>query len=210
MGLLARAMTAAEARPIRESITGDDSTMTTWQIDSTHSHVEFAVRHLMISTVRGRFGALAGTVELDEQNPAQLKLSVAIDAASIDTREERRDAHLRSADFLETSRFPVIAFDGVGVTGDISDRFQLRGNLTIHGVTQPVTLEVTSEGRGNDPWGNERAGYSARTRIRRSDFGLTWNQLLEAGGVAVGDEIKITIDVELVRQVEAASVTAAV
>jgi polyisoprenoid-binding protein YceI len=180
--------------------------MTTWQIDPAHSHVEFAVRHLMISTVRGRFGALAGSMTLDDHNPSALKLSVAIDAASIDTREERRDAHLRSADFLDTGRFPVIAFDGTGVSGNLDGSFQLRGNLTIHGVTRPVTLEVTSEGRGNDPWGNERAGYSAKTRIRRSEFGLTWNQLLEAGGVAVGDDISITIDVELVRQVEAAAV----
>ncbi len=184
--------------------------MTTWQIDPAHSHVEFAVRHLMISTVRGRFGALAGSVTLDENDPAAFELSIAIDAASIDTREERRDAHLRSADFLETSRYPVIAFDGTGISGDIAGSFQLRGNLTIHGVTKPVTLEVTSEGRGNDPWGNERAGYSARARIRRSEFGLTWNQLLEAGGVTVGDDINITIDVELVRQVEAIAVAGSV
>jgi polyisoprenoid-binding protein YceI len=189
--------------------TGDRTTMSTWTLDASHSNIEFAVRHLMISTVRGRFAKLAGSVELDERNPANSRVEVTIDAASIDTREDQRDTHLRSADFFEVEKFPALTFKATGITGNIRDTFRLSGNLTIKGITRPITLEVTSEGHGNDPWGNARAGYSARAKLKRSDFGLTWNQLIEAGGVAVGDEISIGIDVELVRQAELAIAGAA-
>jgi polyisoprenoid-binding protein YceI len=175
------------------------STVTTWKIDPSHSHLEFAVRHLMISTVKGRFGVVEGTVRTDEANPAQADVQVTIDAHSIDTREAQRDAHLKSADFFDAATYPTLTFTGGRVTDRSGDRFRLTGELTIHGVTREVTLDVTSEGRGKDPWGGERAGYSATTKIKRSDFGLTWNQVLEAGGIAVGDEIKITLDVELVK-----------
>jgi polyisoprenoid-binding protein YceI len=175
------------------------STVTTWKIDPSHSHLEFAVRHLMISTVKGRFGVVEGTVRTDDADPAKADVSVTIDAASIDTREAQRDAHLKSPDFFDVATFPTLTFTGGRVTGAPGDRFQLTGDLTIHGVTRDVTLDVTVEGRGKDPWGGERAGYSAQTKIKRSDFGLTWNQLLEAGGFAVGDEVKITLDVELVK-----------
>ena len=183
--------------------------MTTWQLDASHSNIEFAVRHLMISTVRGRFGKLSGTVDLNDRDPAKTSVAVTIDAASLDTREAQRDTHLRSADFFEVEKFPSLTFKATGVTGNLASTFQLRGDLTIKGVTRPITLEVTSEGQGNDPWGNVRAGYSAKGKLRRSDFGLTWNQLIEAGGVAVGDEISIGIDVELVKQVAAPAVDAA-
>lgn len=182
--------------------------MSTWNLDASHSNIEFAVRHLMISTVRGRFGKLTGTVELDDRNPAKSRVEVAIDATSIDTREEQRDTHLRSADFFEVEKFPSLTFKATGISGDVRGSFKLNGDLTIKGVTRPITLEVTSEGQGNDPWGNERAGYSAKGKLKRSDFGLTWNQLIEAGGVAVGDEIKIGIDVELVRKAEVPAETA--
>ena len=175
-------------------------TLTTWKIDPAHSHVEFAVKHLMISTVKGRFGAVEGTVRTDDSNPARAEVEVTIDAASIDTREAQRDTHLKSADFFDVEKFPTLTFRGNHVTDVADDRFKVTGQLTMHGVTRDVTLEATSEGRGKDPWGGDRAGYSATTKIKRSDFGLIWNQVLEAGGFVVGDEIKISLDVELVKQ----------
>lgn len=175
------------------------ATQTTWTIDPAHSHVEFSVRHLMISTVRGRFGVVAGILKTDETDPAKGEVEVSIDAASIDTREAQRDAHLKSADFFDVERFPAITFRGSRITDVSGDRFTLTGDLAIHGVTREVSLDVTSEGRGKDPWGGERAGFSATTRIKRSEFGLTWNQVLETGGIAVGDEIKIALDIEAVK-----------
>ena len=176
------------------------SARTTWAIDASHSQVEFAVRHLMISTVRGRFAGVTGTVITDDHDPAAAQVDVAIDVNTIDTHEAQRDTHLKSADFFDAERFPVLTFKSTRVTDVTGSGFRLAGNLTLHGVTRDVTLEVTSEGRGKDPWGGDRAGYSATTKIKRSDYGLTWNQLLEAGGIAVGDEIKISLDLELVKQ----------
>jgi polyisoprenoid-binding protein YceI len=175
------------------------ATRTTWNIDAAHSQVEFAVRHMMISTVRGRFAGVKGTVVTDDSDPARAEVDVVIDVNSIDTREPQRDAHLKSADFFDAEKFPVLTFKGTRVTGAQGDQFKLVGDLTIHGVTREVTLDVTSEGRATDPWGGERAGYSAVTRINRREFGLTWNQALETGGLIVGDEIKISLDLELVK-----------
>jgi polyisoprenoid-binding protein YceI len=171
----------------------------TWRIDPTHSHVEFAVRHLMISTVKGRFGEVSGTVQVDPNDPAASVVDVAINVGSIDTREAQRDAHLRSADFFDVDRFPTLHFRSTRVSGEGED-LRLTGNLTIRDITREVTLNVTPEGQARDPWGGDRAGYSATTRINRNDFGLTWNVALEAGGFVVGDEIKISIDVELVKE----------
>lgn len=173
--------------------------LTTWTIDAAHSHVEFAVRHMMISTVKGRFGGVTGTVRTDESNPANAQVEVEIDAATIDTREAKRDAHLQSADFFDVGKFPTLTFKSTRVTDVAGDQFRLIGDLTMHGVTREVTLDVTSEGRGTDPWGNERAGFTATGKLKRSDYGLTWNQALETGGLLVGDDIKIAIDVELVK-----------
>ena len=178
---------------------GTTAAQTTWTIDPAHSHVEFAVRHLMISTVKGRFGVVTGTLKTDETDPAKGEVDVSIDAASIDTREAQRDAHLKSADFFHVEQFPAITFRGSRIAAVDGDRFKLTGDLSMHGVTREVTLDVTSEGRGRDPWGGERAGFSATTKIKRSDFGLTWNQVLETGGIAVGDEIKISLDIEAVK-----------
>jgi polyisoprenoid-binding protein YceI len=175
------------------------ATKTTWAIDAGHSNVEFAVRHLMISTVRGRFSDVTGTVQLDADDPANSTIDVTINVASIDTRQEQRDEHLRSADFFDAANFPVLTFKSTRIHRD-GDGFQVNGDLTIRGVTRPVTLRVTEEGRTRDPWGGERIGYAAATKINRRDFGLTWNQVLEAGGFAVGDEVKIGVDVELVKQ----------
>jgi len=177
----------------------------TWQIDPAHTNVGFAVRHLMISTVRGRFGRVTGTVTVNERDPSRASVDVSIDAASIDTREDQRDTHLRSADFLDVERHPTITFLGRRIEGDVRKRFRLVGDLTIRGVTREVVLDVASQGRAPDPWGNHRAGFSAATRIDRRDFGLTWNQSLETGGILVGDEVRITIDVELMRPVEQAA-----
>jgi polyisoprenoid-binding protein YceI len=176
------------------------SARTTWTIDPANSQVEFAVRHLMISTVRGRFAGVKGSVVTDDSDPRTAQVDVTIDVHTIDTREAQRDAHLRSADFFDAEKFPVLTFKGTRVTDVKADRFKLVGDLTMHGVTREVTLDVTSEGRGKDPWGGERAGYSAVAKVNRSDFGLTWNQVLETGGIAVGDEIKISLDLELVKQ----------
>src|SRR6188768_1518539 len=172
--------------------------LTTWSIDPAHSHVEFAVKHLMISTVKGRFGIVGGKVSTDDADPT--KADVEIDANSIDTRQEQRDAHLKSADFFDVEKFPKLTFKSTRVHDVDGDAFKLTGDLTIHGVTRPITLDVTSEGRGKDPWGGERSGFSATGKIKRSEFGLTWNQVLEAGGFAVCDDIKFSLDVELIKQ----------
>jgi len=154
----------------------------------------------MIATVRGRFGAVSGTVKGLGSGAKAPELDVSIDVASIDTRQPQRDEHLRSADFFDAAKFPNITFKGRRVNGDVGGAFKLIGDLTIRGVTREVVLDVESQGERADPWGGYRAGFSATGRVDRRDFGLTWNQLLEAGGFAVGDEIKITIDAELTRQ----------
>lgn len=183
-------------------------TTTTWTIDPTHAEVAFAVRHLMLATVRGRFGTVSGTVEIDEARPERSSVDVTIDVTSIDTRQEMRDNHLRSADFFDVANHPTLTFKSKRVEGDITGEFRVTGDLTIRGTARPVTLDVSLEGRGRDPWGNERAGFEAKGKISRSEFGLTWNQALETGGVAVGDEVKISIDVEIVKQVAAETAAA--
>ena len=173
---------------------------TTWNIDNSHTLVEFSVRHLMISTVKGRFGEVSGKVVASDANPAQAQIDVTINVASIDTREAQRDAHLRSADFFDAENFPTLTFRSTRIEKASGDDLKVTGDLTIRGTTREVVLDVTSEGRVKDPWGGERAGYSATTKIKRSDYGLTWNMALETGGVVVGDDIKIALEVELVKQ----------
>jgi polyisoprenoid-binding protein YceI len=174
-------------------------TGTTWKIDPAHSSVEFSVRHLMITTVRGRFTGVQGTVVNDSTDPSKSSVEVVIDPATIDTREPQRDAHLRSADFFDVEKFPTLTFRSTGIEGKPGEDFKLKGDLTIHGVTRRVVLDVQSEGQIKDAWGGLRSGFTATTKIKRSDFGLTWNQLLEAGGVTVSDEVKISLDVQVVR-----------
>jgi polyisoprenoid-binding protein YceI len=181
------------------SVTPVAAGTTTWNIDASHSHVEFSVRHLMISTVKGRFGEVSGKVVADDANPAGAQIEATINVASIDTREAQRDAHLRSADFFDAENFPTLTFRSTRIE-KAGDELKVTGDLTIRGTTREVVLDVTSEGRVKDPWGGERAGYSATTKIKRSDFGLTWNMALETGGVVVGDDIKIALEVELVKQ----------
>ncbi len=172
----------------------------TYTIDPAHSSAHFVVRHMMISNVRGTFTKLEGTVEYDPEKPAETKIAAAIDAASFSTREPQRDTHLRSADFLEVEKYPSITFRSTGVEPAGEGEGKVTGELTIHGVTRQVTLSVegpTEELR--DPWGNLRLGASATTKIKRSDFGLTYNAVLETGGFLVGDELKLEVEVELVR-----------
>lgn len=174
--------------------------LTTWTIDPVHTTAEFAVKHLMITTVKGRFTGVSGTVRTDDSNPANGGAEVVIDAASIDTREPQRDAHLRSADFFDVEHFPTLTFRSTRLYDAVAGSFKLAGQLTIHGVTRDVVLDVTSEGRTKDPWGGERAGFAATTKISRGEFGLRWNQALETGGFVVGDEVKISLDVQLIKQ----------
>ena len=172
---------------------------TTWKIDPAHTSVEFSVKHMMIATVKGRFADLSGTVVVDEANPTGGRADITINAASIDTREAQRDTHLKSAEFFDVEKFSTITFRSTRLDGD-GQAFKMIGDLTIHGVTRPITLDVTHEGRGKDPWGGERVGYAATGKIKRSDYGLTWNAALETGGFLVGDDVKISLDIELVKQ----------
>jgi polyisoprenoid-binding protein YceI len=155
----------------------------------------------MISTVKGAFGDVRGTVSVDASDAKTVLVDVTIQVASIDTRQEQRDAHLRSPDFFDAAKFPTITFRSRRAQGSpFEGDFRLAGDLTVRGITRELTLDVSPEGRLTDPWGEERAGFSAHAKIDRTDFGLTWNQALEAGGVLVGNEITISIEVELIRQ----------
>jgi polyisoprenoid-binding protein YceI len=179
------------------------TTTTTWQIDPAHTHVEFAVRHMMISTVRGRFSEVSGSVAVPGGDFTQAQLQATISVASIDTRQEQRDAHLKSPDFFDVEKYPTMTFVSRRVESHgRADRFQLIGDLTIHGNTREIVLDVTLEGQTRDPYGFNRAGFVATGKLSRKDFGLTWNQALETGGVVVGDEIKITIDAQIIVKAE--------
>jgi polyisoprenoid-binding protein YceI len=172
---------------------------TTLTIDPAHSLVEFSAKHMMITTVKGRLADVKGTITLDEANPAASAVEVEFGAASIDTRVEQRDQHLRSADFLDVERYPTIRFVSRKVEGDVQGSFTVTGDLTIRGVTREVALAAAWEGSGRDPWGNEKLSFSATTKIDRRDYGLTWNAALETGGVLVGNELKIHIELQAVR-----------
>ena len=173
----------------------------TWTIDAAHSLVEFSAKHLMITTVKGRLPDVKGTITLDDDRPERSAVEVEIATAGINTGVEARDHHLRSADFLETERFPVITFRSRRVEGNPLEpgEFRLVGDLTIRGVTVEVALDATYEGRATDPWGNDKVSFSAETKIDRRDFGLTWNNALETGGVLVSNEVKVTLEIQAVR-----------
>ncbi len=172
-----------------------------FQIDNSHSEIQFSVRHMMVSKVRGVFEKWGGEIALDPANPAATTVDITIDAASINTKDAQRDGHLRSADFLNVEQFPSIHFKSskVEVTGD--NTAKLYGDLTIVGVSKPVTLDVEYQGNAKSPWGTVSYGISASTKINREDWGLTWNAALETGGWLVGKEIQIDIETELVEQV---------
>lgn len=171
-----------------------------WQIDTAHSHISFRVRHMMISRVRGEFTEFDGTIDFDEENPEQTEVEVIIDAASIDTREEDRDEHLRSEDFLHVEEYPNIHFRSKRVELIDDDHAKLIGDLTIRGETNEVELDVAYQGMAQSPWGTMSAGFSATTTLNRKNWGLTWNQVLETGGFLVGDELTVDIELELVKE----------
>jgi polyisoprenoid-binding protein YceI len=173
---------------------------TTWVIDPAHSNVGFSIKHLMIATVRGSFNQVQGTVKVDEHDPTSAEIDIAIATASVTTRDEKRDAHLRSPDFFDAERFPNMTFRSKRVERQSDERFRVIGDLTIRDVTREVALDVELLGRAKDPWGNEKAGFEATTKIKRGDYGLTWNAALETGGVLVGDEVKISIEAELQKE----------
>jgi polyisoprenoid-binding protein YceI len=171
----------------------------TWTLDASHTNVGFAVKHMMIATVRGNFSDVSATVTLEGADYRTAKIEAEIDAASITTRNEQRDTHLRSADFFDVDNFPKLTFRSTGVDVKSENQLEVTGDLTIRGTTKPVTLNVLIEGQGKDPWGGQRTAFSAETKIKRAEYGLTWNQALEAGGVLVSDDIRITIEGELVQ-----------
>jgi polyisoprenoid-binding protein YceI len=184
--------------PATRTVDGVDlPTAGTWNIDVSHSNVGFKVKHLGLAKTRGRFTAFEGTVVVGE-DPADTKVEVRIDSASVDSNDETRDNHLRSADFFDVENHPHLTFRSTGVRGAGSD-WVLDGELTVAGVTRPVTLEVEYDGVSTDPWGGVRAGFTATTQINREEFGLTWNAALETGGFLVGKNVTIELDVELVR-----------
>ena len=174
-----------------------------WEIDSSHSGIHFSVRHLVVAKVRGQFSRWSGTVSAPDSDFRRASVDVVIDAASINTGVEDRDKHLKSADFFDVERFPNITFSTVQVEPLGSGRFRVLGSLTIRDITRETALEVEHHGFVKDPWGNERAAFTAKTSVDRREFGLTWNQVLETGGVMVGDQISIEIEIEAVKQTEA-------
>ena len=177
--------------------------MTDYQIDSQHTGAHFKVRHMMISNVKGEFSRVAGSVEFDPSNLTASRVEARIDSASVNTREAQRDSHVKSPDFLDVNRYPAITFSSTKIVSAGKDSYEVTGDLTIRGVTREVTLHVEAvTPEIKDPDGMLRRGASATTRIARKDFGLVWNAVLESGGFVVGDDVEITIDVELVRRVE--------
>ncbi len=169
----------------------------TWAIDPGHSNISFAIRHMMVSNVRGSFATFSGTVTGDPANPAGAVIEATIDAASIDTKDAKRDTHLKSPDFLDVAKFPTITFKSKKIAPAGAGKFAVTGDLTLHGVTKEVVLEVEGPTPAiKDPFGNTRAGASATAKISRKDFGITWSKSMDGGGLVVGDEITVTIDVE--------------
>ncbi len=181
-----------------------------WQIDSSHTRAVFSVRHMMITNVRGQFDKVTGTVAFNEADPARSSVDVQIDAASFTTHDEKRDGHLRSGDFLDVEHYPYLTFKGTKAVKLGEGTGKLTGDLTIRGITHPVTLDVEYNGQQKTPWGSTNAGFSASTKINRKDWNLNWNVALETGGVLVGDTITINIELEIVKQAEAVTETARV
>ncbi len=183
------------------SATPVHSGTSTWAIDPAHSSIHFSVRHMMVSNVRGEFTQFSGAAILDHEDISRSSIQVTIDAASINTRDSQRDQHLRSADFLEVATYPTIEFRSTRIEATGEGQFRLTGDLAIRGVTRQVVLEAEADGvELKDPFGNIKRGASATTKLNRKDFGLQWNLALETGGIVVGDEVKVVIDLELTKQ----------
>ena len=182
------------------SANAPQQTTSTWNIDPAHTTAEFKVRHMMITNVKGQFTGITGVLTLDEQDVTKSRVETSIDAASINTREVDRDTHLKSADFLDVEKFPTLTFASTRITRTGDGELEAEGDLTIHRITKKVVFAVEGPTLpGKDPWGNTRIGWSATTKINRKDFGLHWNTALETGGILVGDEVTITLDVEAVK-----------
>ena len=178
-----------------------DTLTGTWDIDPAHSSLEFAAKHAMVTTVRGRFGDFTGVLHLDAADPAKSTAEVTIDVDSLDTRSGQRDEHLRSADFFDVANHPRITFRSTrAAAGKRDDEYRMWGDLTIRGVSREVELELTFTGSAQDPWGKTRAGFEGRTTVNRKDWGLTWNVALEAGGILVGDKVRLSLDVAAVKR----------
>jgi polyisoprenoid-binding protein YceI len=171
----------------------------TWNIDATHSGINFSIRHMVVSKVRGRFTKYTGALRVDDGDLTRSSVEATIDASSIDTGTAQRDTHLRSADFFDVERYPELRFRSTRVEKVADDRYRVVGDLTIRDVTREVVLDAEYSGRGTDPWGNERVAFTAKTSLDRKDFGLKWNQALEAGGVLVGERVDIELDVQAVK-----------
>jgi len=173
----------------------------TWNIDPVHSTAQFKVKHMMISNVKGEFTKITGKLELDESDITKSRVEAFIDATTINTREPDRDTHLKSAEFLDVEKFPNLSFKSTQISKNSEGELSVEGDLTMHGVTRKVVFEVEGPSAATkDPWGNTRIGLSATTRVNRKDFGLNWNSVLEAGGLLVGEEVAISLDVEFVKE----------
>jgi len=172
-----------------------------WLIDGSHSSAHFSVRHMMITNVRGEFQKIEGKITWDPANPEATQIEASVDVASINTRDAQRDGHLKSPDFFDAEKFPTLSFKSTAVKAKGKEQLAVTGDLTIHGVTKEVTFEVEGpSAAAADPWGNSRVGATATTKIKREDFGLKWNAALEAGGVLVGNEVTITVDISAIQQ----------
>lgn len=167
-----------------------------WAVDASHSSIDFTVRHMMIAKVKGTFHDFEATIEADPEDLTTASIEFSVDVKSVDTRNEDRDNHLRSADFFDVENHPKMTFKATRIVRKGDGVYEVTGDLTIRGVTRSETFTVTYEGGGKDPWGNEKVGFSAEGKINRSDYGLTWNAALETGGVLVGDEVKINLEIE--------------
>jgi polyisoprenoid-binding protein YceI len=180
--------------------TAPETKVSTWNVDPVHSVVEFKVKHMMISNVKGQFTGVSGVLTLDETDVTKSRVEATIDASTINTRDPQRDTHLKSADFLDVEKYPTLTFQSTSVKRTGADEGTVTGELTIHGVTREVVFQVEGPTLpSKDPWGHIRLGLSATTKISRKEFGLTWNAALEAGGLLVGDEVTITLDVQFVK-----------
>ncbi|HYP13547.1 MAG TPA: YceI family protein [Bryobacteraceae bacterium] len=182
------------------TLTAPQTATTTWNLDPVHSVAEFKVKHMMISNVKGQFTGITGVLTLDEQDMARSQVSATIDVSTINTREAQRDTHLKSADFFDVEHFPTMTFESTQVKRTGDNELSVAGDLSIHGITRQVTFQVDGpSAAGKDPWGNTRIGLSATTRINRREFGLAWNAALEAGGILVGEDVTITLDLEFLK-----------
>ncbi|MFE4076111.1 YceI family protein [Peribacillus sp. YIM B13477] len=175
-------------------------TNTKWIVDPTHSTIEFSVKHMMIAKVKGSFNKFEASILANPSDLTTAEIDFTVDVASIDTRNADRDNHLRSADFFDVEKSPTLTFKSTKIVKTDEDEYDVTGNVTLNGVTQEETFSITFEGQGKDPWGNEKAGFSGKGKVKRSDYGLTYNAALETGGVLIGDQITLTIEIEAAKE----------